>query len=129
MNHVDRDQGINYWFRMNHNAQRDTSIQRMLPALKAEYERLMADPEIRAAHEHSVRCHRSKITELLETGNYQNFYAELTSARMERLCKLQHHFGSAVFLAGPAVIPDDLHKRDLAPDFFFKPETVGETER
>ena len=129
VNHVDRDQGINYWFRMNHNAQKDTSIQRMLPALKAEYERLMADPEIRAAHEHSVRCHRSKITELLETGNYQNFYAELTSARMERLCKLQHHFGSAVFLAGPAVIPDDLHKRDLAPDFFFTPETVGETER
>ena len=125
VNHVDRDQGINYWFRMNHNAQKDTSIQRMRPALQAEYDMLMADPEIRAAHEHSVKCHRDKITELLKTENYKKFYAELTSVRMERLCKLQHHFGSAVFMAGPAVIPEDLHERDLAPDFFFTTETTG----
>ena len=124
VNHVDRDQGINYWFRMNHNAQKDTSIQRMRPALQAEYDMLMADPEIRAAHEHSVKCHRDKITELLKTENYKKFYAELTSVRMERLCKLQHHFGSAVFMAGPAVIPEDLHERDLAPGFFFTTETT-----
>ena len=24
VNHVDRDQGLNYWFRMNHNADSDT---------------------------------------------------------------------------------------------------------
>ncbi len=68
------------------------------------------------------RCHRDKITELLETENYQNFYAELTGPRMEGLCRMQHHFGSAVFSAGPAVIPEDLHERDLAPDFFFTVE-------
>lgn len=128
VNHVDRDQGLNYWFRMNHNLEQDRSIQRMIPALQAEYDALMADPDIRAAHEHSLRCHRAKIAELLETENYQNFYAELTGPRMETLCKLQQHFGSAVFSAGPAVIPEDLHERDLAPDFFFTVEHTGEAE-
>ncbi|MDZ4134001.1 MAG: glycosyltransferase family 2 protein, partial [Paracoccaceae bacterium] len=59
VNHVDRDQGLNYWFRMNHNVAQDRSIQRMIPALRAEYDRLLADPEIRAAHDHSVACHRT----------------------------------------------------------------------
>ncbi|RGP37896.1 glycosyltransferase family 2 protein [Pseudotabrizicola alkalilacus] len=128
VNHVDRDQGLNYWFRMNHNADRDTSIQRMIPALRAEYDRLLADPEIRAAHAHSVACHRAKITELMQTENYQAFYAELTGARMKKLCRLQHHFGSAVFNAGPGVIPADLHTRELPPGFFFTVEHSGEAE-
>jgi predicted ester cyclase len=128
VNHVDRDQGLNYWFRMNHNLDRDTSIQRMIPALQAEFDRLMADPEIAAAHHHSVAKHREKIDELLQTENYRNFYAELTGERMRTLCRMQQHFGSAVFAAGPGVIPDDLHRRDLPPDFFFTVEHVGEAE-
>ncbi|NEX45356.1 glycosyltransferase family 2 protein [Pseudotabrizicola algicola] len=128
VNHVDRDQGLNYWFRMNHNADRDTSIQRMIPALRAEYDRLLADPDIRAAHDHSVACHRAKIAELMQTENYRTFYGELTGERMKALCRMQHHFGSAVFSAGPGVIPPDLHKRPLAPDFFFTVEHSGEAE-
>lgn len=128
VNHVDRDQGLNYWFRMNHNSDRDTSIQRMIPRVQAEFDRLMADPDIRAAHDHSVACHRAKITELLQTENYRRFYAELTGERMRRLCRMQHHFGSAVFNAGPGVIPEDLHLRDLPPDFFFTVDHVGEAE-
>ncbi|MDO8883440.1 MAG: glycosyltransferase family 2 protein, partial [Pseudotabrizicola sp.] len=128
VNHVDRDQGLNYWFRMNHNSDRDTSIQRMIPAVQAEYDRLLSDPEIRAAHDHSVACHRAKIAELLQTENYRNFFAELTGERMQKLCRLQHHFGSAVFSAGPGVIPPDLHSRDLRPDFFFTVEHSGEAE-
>ncbi|MEH7826725.1 glycosyltransferase family 2 protein [Gemmobacter denitrificans] len=128
VNHVDRDQGLNYWFRMNHNIDEDRSIQRMIPAAQAEFDRLMADPEIRAAHEHSVACHRAKIAELMQTPNYQAFYAELTGARMEKLCRLQHHFGSNVFAAGPGVIPADLHERDLPADYFFTVEFHGEAE-
>lgn len=128
VNHVDRDQGLNYWFRMNHNVDEDRSIQRMIPALQAEWDRLMADPEIRAAHAHSVRCHREKIAELRATENYERFYGELTGARMERLCRMQQHFGSAVFAAGPSVIPADLHEREVAPDFFFTVEFEGEAE-
>jgi hypothetical protein len=128
VNHVDRDQGLNYWFRMNHNVDEDRSIQRMIPALQAEWDRLMADPEIAAAHEFSVRCHREKIAELRATENYERFYGELTGARMERLCRMQQHFGSAVFAAGPSVIPADLHEREVGPDFFFTVEFEGEAE-
>jgi hypothetical protein len=128
VNHVDRDQGLNYWFRMNHNLEQDRSIQRMIPLMQVEYDKLMSDPEIRAAHDHALRCHRAKIAELLETETYRNFYAELTGPRMETLCKLQQHFGAAVFSAGPAVIPDDLHTRDLAPDFFFTVDHGGEAK-
>lgn len=128
VNHVDRDQGLNYWFRMNHNLDQDTSILRMVPALQTEFDRLMADPDIAAAHHHSVAKHREKIVELLQTENYRNFYAELTGERMRTLCRMQQHFGSAVFAAGPGVIPDDMHQRDLPPDFFFTVEHVGEAE-
>jgi hypothetical protein len=128
VNHVDRDQGLNYWFRMNHNADEDRSIQRMIPALQAEWDRLMADPEIAAAHGFSVTCHRDKIAELRASENYERFYGELTGARMEALCRMQQHFGSAVFNAGPSVIPADLHEREVAPDFFFTVEFEGEAE-
>ncbi len=128
VNHVDRDQGLNYWFRMNHNGDQDRSIQRMIPAARAEYDRLMADPEIRAAHAYSIACHRTKIAELMQTENYQKFYAELTGERMETLCKMQQHFGSAVFAAGPGVIPPDLHQQDIGPEFFFTVEFTGEAE-
>ena len=119
VNHVDRDQGLNYWFRMNHNVQADTSIQRMIPALRAEYTKLMADPDIAAAHALCVARHQARIAALRADKTQSAFFAELTSDRMQRLCRLQPHFGSAVFAAGPAVIPDDILTQDLKPDFFF----------
>lgn len=44
VNHVDRDQGLNYWFRMNHNTEEDRAILRMLPAARAEFARLTPTP-------------------------------------------------------------------------------------
>ncbi|MDT8856106.1 glycosyltransferase family 2 protein [Paracoccaceae bacterium Fryx2] len=128
VNHVDRDQGLNYWFRMNHNVGLDRSIQRMIPRMKVEYDRLLADPEIAAAHGFSVACHRAKISELRGMDHHRRFYDELTGDRMQRLCRLQAHFGSAVFNAGPGVIPADLHERELAPDFLFTVAHEGEAE-
>ncbi len=128
VNHVDRDQGLNYWFRMNHNAVTDRSIQRMIPVLRAEYDRLLADPEIAAAHAHSVACHRAKIVELRGSKTHQAFYADLTSVRFETYSRILHAFGSAVFNAGPDVIPEDLHLREIGPDFFFTVEHSGEAE-
>lgn len=128
VNHVDRDQGLNYWFRMNHNAVEERSIQRMIPALQAEWDRLMADPEIKAAHDYSVAKHRDKIAELRATENYEKFYGELTSERFERLSRLLAHFGSSVFNAGPQVIPEDLHTRTLPPDFLFTTDHEGDAE-
>ncbi len=119
VNHVDRDQGLNYWFRMNHNADRDTSIQRMLPRLQQEISRLMADPETAAAHRACVARHRDRIAVLRATPAYAAFYDELTSPRMEELCRMQAHFGAAVFAAGPGVIPDDIREGSVPRDFFF----------
>ncbi|MEP2530293.1 glycosyltransferase family 2 protein [Shimia sp.] len=119
VNHVDRDQGLAYWFRMNNNVDEDTSIQRLIPLMQAEMDRLLADPEIAEAHAFSVDRHRAKIDALKETSNYSDFYEDLTGARMQRLARLHPHFGANVFLAGPEVIPDWVVERDLPDDFFF----------
>ncbi|MCK4713238.1 MAG: glycosyltransferase family 2 protein, partial [Marinosulfonomonas sp.] len=119
VNHVDRDQGLSYWFRMNNNSVRDTSIQRMLPQLQDEMARLLADPEIAVAHQHCVAAHRAKIAELRATQKYSEFFETLTSERMRRLSRMHKHFGANVFLSGPDVIPDDVVHTDHPNDFFF----------
>jgi hypothetical protein len=100
----------------------------MLPAARAEFNRLIADPEIRAAHEASLAAHRGKIAELRARPGYAAFYAELTGERMERLSRMLSVFGAAVFSAGPGAVPDDLHRRALPPGFFFTVEHVGDAE-
>lgn len=123
VNHVDRDQGMAYWFRMNNNVDEDTSIQRMIPAMQAEMDSLLSDPEIAEAHAFSVDKHRAKINALKQTSNYAQFYDDLTSARQERLARMHPYFGANVFLAGPEVIPDWVWERgDLPKDFFFTVE-------
>ncbi len=126
VNHVDRDQGMSYWFRMNNNAERETSIMRMIPLVRAEMARMLEDPDIAAAHEYSVKMHRDKIDELRKTEKFSAFYDELISPRMEKLSRLHSHFGANVFLAGPECIPDEVVDKDPASDFFFTVEK-GET--
>lgn len=126
VNHVDRDQGLAYWFRMNNNAEEDRSIHRMLPALRAEMGRLLADPEIAAAHAACVDAHRAKIAALRATETYAAFYRELSGQRLQRLSRLHAHFGANVFLAGPEVVPDEVAERDPEEKFFFTVDK-GET--
>ena len=128
VNHVDRDQGLNYWFRMNHNVTEDRSIQRMIPRARAEWDRLMADPDIRAAQAAAVAAHSARIAALRAIPAQEAFYQDLTSPRMEKLCRLQGHFGAGVFKAGPGVIPDAVIAGDIAPDFFFTVTHDGEAE-
>ncbi|MCF6445475.1 glycosyltransferase family 2 protein [Nereida sp. MMG025] len=127
VNHVDRDQGLAYWFRMNNNEEENTSITRMVPRLKEEMARLLSDPDIKAQHEACVAAHRAKIDALLKTENFQEFYAEITGDRMQRLCRMHKHFGANVFLGGPQTVPDEVVFEDHDDDFFFtveKQETV-----
>lgn len=126
VNHVDRDQGLAYWFRMNNNAEEDRSIQRMLPSLREEYERLLSDPDIAAAHAQCVTRHRARIDELKAAPKYAAFYQDLIGDRLRALSRLHRHFGAAVFLAGPDVIPDDVWQQELPEDFFFTVQK-GET--
>ena len=128
VNHVDRDQGTAYWFRMNNNFEVDDSISKNLPRMYAELEKLRADPEIAAAHDAAVAAHRAKISALRAKPDYAAFFESLTSARMQKLSRLHHHFGANVFLSGPEVIPDDVAERDPAGEWFFTIETTGDTK-
>jgi hypothetical protein len=128
VNHVDRDQGLAYWFRMNHNAESDHSIQRHSARLRAELARLTADPEIADAHAACVAAHRGRIAALREEEKYRDFYAEITSPRMQALSRMLKHFGSGVFFQGPDGIPDAVLARAGDPDFFFTVEGVAEAD-
>jgi len=121
VNHVDRDQGEAYWFRMNNNAEEDTSIRRHLPAARAVLAGMLADPEIAAAHAACVAAHRARIAALRTDADYSRLYGRLTSPRMKQLSRMHHHFGQNVFLRGPQVIPDRVLSEDLPPDYFFNP--------
>ena len=127
VNHVDRDQGLAYWFRMNNNAVEDFSIQARVAMMHAERAKLLSDPQIATAHEYAVACHRAKIVELKSTENYAKFFKELTAPRLERLSRLHSHFGANVFLSGPSVIPDEILAKDPDEDWFFTVEMQGET--
>lgn len=127
VNHVDRDQGLAYWFRMNNNSTQETSIMRMLPKLQAEMDRLLSDPEIAAAHRGCVEAHSMRIKELKASDQYKNFYAELTGPRMERLAQMHKYFGSNVFLAGPESVPDEVVEGEHPDDYFFTVEKQDAT--
>lgn len=128
VNHVDRDQGLAYWFRMNHNVVKDARMHLMLPKLKTQYDAMLADPEIRAAHEACVTAHQKKIIRLKEQPKYKAFFEMLVSERMRKLSRLHGHFGTNVYLSGPSVIPDAIIERDPDEEFFFTIEHVGEAE-
>ncbi len=127
VNHVDRDQGLAYWFRMNNNAVEENSIKARIPMMEERLKILMSDPEIAAQHHKCVAAHRTKIDALKAQPAQQEFFQTLTSARMERLSKLHRHFGSAVFLTGPEAVPDDVVFGDHPSDYFFTVDK-GETQ-
>ena len=126
MNHVERDQGLAYWFRMNNNREDERSIQRMLPLVEKEFALLMSDPDIQAAHEKAVNWHLAKIAELKSDPDQMDLFYEITSERMEKLSHLHPYFGANVFLAGPDAIPDEVVARDPDDKFFFTVEPVTE---
>lgn len=122
VNHVDRDQGLSYWFRMNNNAVEERSIQRMIPALEAEMSKLLSDPDIAAAHDFSCRKHREKIEELKQRPDMDELFGELTSSKLRKLSRMHAHFGANVFLSGPGVIPDHIAENEPGSDFWFTVE-------
>ncbi len=107
VNHVERDQGMAYWFRMNNNAEADRTILNKIARTKQKFAELMADEEIAAQHKACVAAHAKRITELKARPDYLAIYETLKSERMIKLSRLHAHFGSAVFLQGPDAIPLD----------------------
>ena len=126
VNHVGRDQGLAYWFRMNHNVCEDHTIDRYTARLTEQRKQLLAIPEVAEAHANSVKWHRAKISELLQLPKNQIFFETITGDRMRRLSRMLGHFGSNVFLSGPQVIPDEILANGPSGDWQF---TVPRGER
>lgn len=122
VNHVDRDQGLAYWFRMNNNAALDRSIQKRIPMMEEKLKVLMADPDIARQHYRCVAAHKDKIAALKENKEQMELYQSLTSARMEKLSTMHRNFGSNVFFSGPQCIPDDIVWADHPKGFSFTVE-------
>ena len=124
VNHVDRDQGLAYWFRMNHNAEPDTSIQRLAKDVAREKAALLALPGVAEAHAASVAWHRARIAELKSDPVQAELFAQITSPRMKNLARMATKFGANVHHYGPELIPDEIAMRDPNDDFFFSVKVV-----
>ena len=80
--HVDRSIGLNYWIRMDWSQSRDITIKRNLPRLRAEYDRLMADPRLRTLHDSGLAWHRAKADELHATPEFRELYEQALRVRL-----------------------------------------------
>ncbi len=119
VNRTEREQGLAYWFRMNHNAEENLSIRRLQPRVDQEKSALLALPGVREAHERSVAWHKARITALKADPDYVTIFEQITSPRMEHLSRMATYFGANVHLLGPQVIPDDIAGRDPSEPFFW----------
>ncbi|WP_293573133.1 glycosyltransferase family 2 protein [Phaeobacter sp.] len=80
--HVDRSIGLNYWIRMDWNDHTDLTIKRNLPRLRAEYDRLLSDPQLRQLHEDGLRWHRQKAAELHELPEFEELFSQATRLKL-----------------------------------------------
>jgi len=118
-NHVENDLGAKYWFRMNHNAVEDTSIQRRANATADEKARLLTLPGVAEAHALAVDWHKQRIAILKANPDDAALYAEITAPRMEKLSRMATKFGPNVHYFGPDLVPDTIADRDPDADFYF----------
>lgn len=119
VNRTRREQGLAYWFRMNHNADEDRSILRLSERVAAEKASLLALPGVCAAHDRAVAWHRDRIAVLRADPDYAAFYDQITSPRMEHLSRIATNFGANVHLVGPEVIPDEIAFHDPETPFYW----------
>ena len=86
--HVDRGIGLSYWVRMDWGGNRDVTIKRNIPRLRAELARLMADPEVARLHAAGVAWHKAKAAELRGTPEFAELYDQAVATdltEMERV--------------------------------------------
>ncbi len=86
--HVDRGIGLSYWVRMDWGGNKDVTIKRNIPRVRAEMARLMLDPQVKHLHEAGVAWHKAKAAELRETPEFADLYAQAVATdltEMERV--------------------------------------------
>ena len=111
VNHVDRDQGLAYWLRMNFNMERDDSIKRWLPRARAEYERLFNLRGMKTRQAEAVKAHRGKIRALLDQPAGRGFFEDITSARMRLISRHLNLLNRKMLTDGPSQIPQEIFDR------------------
>ncbi len=88
--HVDRSIGLNYWIRMDWSDYRDVTIKRNIPRLRAELERLKADPVLARLHAEGLAWHRAKAEELHRNPEFQDLYERALATTLTPLERVAH---------------------------------------
>lgn len=76
-NHIYREQGLEYWADMNLSMVEDRSIHARRPGLQAEFDRLMADPELARLHAAAVDWHQGRIDALKADPDWMAFQDQI----------------------------------------------------
>jgi hypothetical protein len=111
VNHVDRDQGLAYWLRMNFNMEQDDSIQRHLPRARAEYDRLLALRGMKTRQAEAIAAHRAKIKDLMRRQDTTAFFEEITSPRMQMISRHLNLLNRKMMTEGPDRVPQEIFDR------------------
>ena len=83
INHVDQDQGFDYWARRNYNSESVTSIERHIPRAKVEFDRLMGDGPLAKLHREAVEWHAGRIETLKATSDYSALFKAITASDLD----------------------------------------------
>lgn len=83
--HVDRSIGINYWVRMDWGGNRDVTIKRNVPRVRAEMARLFEDAELKRLHDEGFAWHRNKVTELHNTPEFKELFAQALETKLTEM--------------------------------------------
>ncbi len=111
VNHVDRDQGLAYWLRMNFNMEEDRSIQRNLVRARDEYNRLMALEGVARQQEDAINSHKAKIAGLMSRPDTKTFFEDITSARQRLISRHLNLLSRQIMDEGPGTIPEEIFDR------------------
>ncbi len=108
VNHIEQDQGLAYWLRMNFNMEQDLSVQRRVPETRRVLEELRALPGVQEGHDRCVAAHRDKIAALMQRPDMRAFFEEISSRKLDLLSRHLNFLTRQQFIDGPRAVPDTL---------------------
>ncbi|MGB1213131.1 MAG: glycosyltransferase family 2 protein [Pikeienuella sp.] len=79
INHVDEDQGVEYWARRNYATEVDDRIVSRLAPAREMFNDLMADETLGALHRNAVKWHKDRIALLKGNPEYLALYERITA--------------------------------------------------
>jgi len=86
-NHFRQVLGTDYWRSMCKGGETDTSIQRHIPAVQAEMQRILEDKTLAKLHAESLAWHQNKVEELREIPDFSDLRQEIIELSKAR----DHH--------------------------------------